>query len=142
VITLERPVRITPEQAVKDYFAAASHHFPHYRRMWLLLSVLGRESGRFSTFEEFRAYWNAQIGRWKSIKGASQFVPLTFEVENFQASKSTGKETAKADYTVIVTLRDRESDGPIETFRMIHGLVRGPDRMWYLNRSVLDKGSR
>ena len=27
---------MTPEQAVKDYFAALSHHVPHYRRMWLL----------------------------------------------------------------------------------------------------------
>ncbi len=38
VITLERPVRVTPEQAARDYFGALSHHFPHYRRMWLLLA--------------------------------------------------------------------------------------------------------
>ena len=41
LITLERPVRITPEQAARDYFGALSHHFPHYRRMWLLLSARG-----------------------------------------------------------------------------------------------------
>ena len=41
---------MTPEQAVKDYYAAASHHFPHYRRMWLLLSADGQaiEGVRFA----------------------------------------------------------------------------------------------
>ena len=48
LITLERPVRITPEQAVRDYFAALSHHMPHYRRMWLLLSSVGRSAGGFA----------------------------------------------------------------------------------------------
>ncbi len=36
LITLERPVRITPEQALRDYYTALSHHVPHFRRMWLL----------------------------------------------------------------------------------------------------------
>ncbi len=43
-ITMERPIRITPEQAVNDYYAALSHSIPHTRRMWLLLSEEGRYS--------------------------------------------------------------------------------------------------
>ena len=39
IITLERPVRVTPEQALRDYYNALSHHVPHFRRMWLLLST-------------------------------------------------------------------------------------------------------
>ena len=39
LITLERPVRITPEQALRDYYGSLSHHLPHFRRMWLLLST-------------------------------------------------------------------------------------------------------
>ena len=143
LITLERPVRITPEQAVTDYYAAASHHFPSYRRMWLLLSDLGRESGRFSTFEQFRDHWQTRMARWKLVKQAGKYTPLKFEVEGFRADKSTGKETSRADYTVQVYVRGREPEGPIETFKMAHGLVKGPDRMWYLNKGVLvDPGPR
>ena len=54
LISLERPVRITPEQAVKDFYGSLSHHVPHFRRMWLLLSTGGRNSGHFSTFPEFK----------------------------------------------------------------------------------------
>jgi hypothetical protein len=137
LITLERPVRVTPEHAVVDFFAAASHHFPHYRRMWLLVSVLGRESSRLSTFDAFRDHWKQQIDRWKQVKGVSKFTPLKFQIEGFRADKSTGKETSKADYSVIIYVRDREAEGPIDTFRMVHGLVKGPDKMWYMNRGTL-----
>ena len=142
LVTLERPVRITPEQAVTDFYAAASHHFPHYRRMWLLLSSLGHRSGPFSTFEEFRDHWKGRVNRWRSAHGAGKITPLKFEVEDFRADKSTGKETSRADYKVNVFLRGRESEGPIESVRMAHGLVKGPDRMWYLNRGTLEPGSK
>src|SRR5262249_51096376 len=33
LITLERPVRVTPEQALRDFYGALSHHVPHLRRM-------------------------------------------------------------------------------------------------------------
>jgi hypothetical protein len=75
LITLERPVRVTPEHAVNDFFDAASHHFPHYRRMWLLLSDVGRESGGFETFEQFRDHWKGRINSWKAKKGGSKIIP-------------------------------------------------------------------
>ncbi len=142
LITLERPVRITPAQAVNDFYAAASHHFPHYRRMWLLLSSRAREEGRFSTFEDFRDHWKGRISAWREAARAGKYTPLKFDVENFQADKSTGKSTSRADYTVLVFVRDRESDGPIESVRMAHGLIKGPDRMWYLNRGRLDPAAK
>jgi hypothetical protein len=142
LVTMERPVRITPEQAVKDFFAAGSHHFPSYRRMWLLLSEAGRRSGPFSSFEVFREHWQGRVARWRSTGGGGKFTPLKFEVDGFRADKSTGKETSRASYTVNVYVRDREDAGPIESFRMNHGLVRGPDRMWYLNQGVLASPSK
>ncbi len=141
LITLERPVRITPEQAVTDFFAAASHRFPSYRRMWLLLSEAGRKSGPFRTFDDFRGHWKGRIDRWKAGQGAGLFSPLTFAVEDFRADKSTGKTTSRADYTVHVSLRDGDA-GPIESFQMAHGLVKGPDRMWYLNQGKLSSRAR
>jgi hypothetical protein len=140
LITLERPVRITPEQAVTDFFAAASHHVPHYRRMWLLLSSGGRESGPFRTFEDFREHWKGRIEGWRASRGAGKFAVLSFEVEDFQADKSTGQSTSKADYTVRVVFRDQPDAAPVASYRMTHGLVKGPDRMWYLNRGVLPSG--
>lgn len=137
LITLERPVRITPEQAVTDFFAAASHRFPHYRRMWLLLSSAGRESGPFRSFEDFRDHWKARSEGWKRSRNAGRLSALEFEVKDFQADKSTGKENSKADYTVRIVVRDQAEDGPIASFRMSHGLVKGPDRMWYLDRGTL-----
>ena len=138
LVTLERPVRITPEQAVTDFFAAASHHFPNYRRMWLLLSNLGRGSGRFGTFEDFRDHWSSRVEGWRSSGGGGKYTPLKFAVVDFHADKSTGKSTSKADYTVHVLVRGRVQDGPVATFRMAHGLVKGPDRMWYLNQGTLE----
>ena len=142
LVTLERPVRITPEQAVVDFFAAASHHFPSDRRMWLLLSEAGRRSGPFSSFEAFREHWKGRVAHWRGVGGGGKFTPLKFEVDGFRADKSTGKETSRASYTINVYLRDREDAGPIESFRMNHGLVRGPDRMWYLNQGVLASASK
>ena len=66
LITLERPVRMTPEQAVRDYYAALSHHLPHYRRMWLLLARTGRTSSSYGSFEGFKAYWAEKL---RTIKG-------------------------------------------------------------------------
>src|SRR5262245_18196792 len=60
-VTLERPVRVTPEQAVKDYYDALSHSLPHYRRMWLLLSSAGRTCPEFAEFEVFESYWRSTI---------------------------------------------------------------------------------
>jgi hypothetical protein len=141
LITMERPVRITPEQAVTDFFAAASHHVPNYRRMWLLLSAAGRASGPFRGFDDFREHWKGRIEGWRASRGAGKFAPLTFEVEDFKADKSTGQSTSKADYTVRIVPRGSPGAAPIASYRMTHGLVKGPDRMWYLNRGVLPSGA-
>ena len=60
-ITLERPVRITPEQAVRDFYGALSHHMPHFKRMWLLLSTAGRTSTAFGSLDGFKAYWKDRL---------------------------------------------------------------------------------
>lgn len=136
LVTLERPVRITPEQAVNDFYAAASHRFPHYRRMWLLLSPTARSAGRFASFDEFKSNWVRRMTAWKEGK-AGTFTPLSFRVSEFRGDKSAGHSTSHVDYTVQVFVRGREQEKPINTYRMLHGLVRGPDRMWYLNQGTL-----
>ena len=138
VVTLERPVRMTPEQALKDYFAAASHHFPHYRRMWLLLSATGRSAAEFDSFPAFRDYWKS---RMKQLRGdrVKPMTPLVFRVEEFKSDKSAGGgEFVEGQSTrVEVSARGSESSSPIDSVRFDTSLVRGPDKMWYLNEGRL-----
>ena len=136
MITLERPVRVTPEQAARDYFAALSHLRPHYRRMWLLLSTRGREAPAFGSFESFRAYWEGQIDRLRG-PGPGRFNPFDFEVEGFKSEKSAGLTALVAEFTIRVVRRGAQGEAPIESHPKSIGLVRGPDKMWYLNRGDL-----
>lgn len=136
LITLERPVRVTPEQAVRDFYTALSHHVPHYRRMWLLLSDAGRVGDRFASFEGFRDYWKGRLVELRAGR-APGYTPLKFQVENFKSEKSAGKSEIPATFTVLVSVRGRQQEGPVESVRVSSTLVKGPDRMWYLNKGTL-----
>lgn len=141
LITLERPVRITPEQAVKDFYGALSHHVPHYRRMWLLLARTGRTSSSYGSFEGFKGYWTETL---RTIKGskAGTFTPLVFEVENYRADKSAGKSQVEVKFTLKVSIRGQRQAGPIASIPGQVSLVRGPDKMWYLESGTLPHARR
>jgi hypothetical protein len=136
LITLERPVRITPEQAVRDFYNALSHHAPHYRRMWLLLSDSGKYAGAFATFDGFHNYWKTRLAQLSEGR-ASPITPLKFEVVDFRSEKSAGKTETEADFTVQILVRGKHAEGPVESIRVHATLVKGPDRMWYLDRGTL-----
>jgi hypothetical protein len=136
VITLERPVRITPEQAVNDYFGALEHHVPHFRRMWLLLSSAGRVSSSYASFEGFKAYWKNRLAQLRGDR-AGKLTPLVFKIDDFKSEKSAGQSAIDAKFTVNVFIRGRQNDGPIESIRVALDLVRGSDQMWYLNKGTL-----
>ncbi len=136
LITLERPVRITPEQAVRDFYGALSHHVPHYRRMWLLLARTGRTSSSYGSFEGFKAYWKEKL---QTIKGsrAGTLTPLVFEVENYRGDKSAGKARVEISFTLKISVRGQRQAGPISSIPGQVSLVRGPDKMWYLESGTL-----
>jgi hypothetical protein len=136
-ITLERPVRITPEQAAKDYFAMLSYPFPFFPRMWLLLSNAGRTGPEFSSYRQFKLYWKRKMA---SIQGGgAQFVnPLKFKVENFTSEKSAGQTAVNAKYTLKVFRGEPEAGKrEVVSYLVSTSLVKGPDRMWYLNSGTL-----
>jgi hypothetical protein len=138
-ITLERPVRITPEQAVKDYFAALSHRVPHYKRMWLLLAKDGKENLIFSTFDEFKSYWKTRLMAWRlKARNTSSLNPFDVEVAEFKSDKSAGQTEVEAEYTARVVLHGKP-DQPVTTYRVALRLVRGEDKMWYLESGSLDE---
>jgi hypothetical protein len=132
VITLERPVRMTPEQAVRDFYAALSHHRPHFRRMWLLLSTNGRTSSRFGSFEGFVACWKGWLQELRG-EGESAWTPLHFEIGNVKAEKSAGQSVSKMDFSLGVFVRGRRDEEPLTAYNLRQWTVRGPDGMWYLD---------
>jgi hypothetical protein len=136
MITLERPVRITPEQAVKDFYAALSHHLPHYRRMWLLLSSAGRRSVSFASYQGFKNYWKGRISQLRGDR-AGGMTPLVFKVEEFKSEKSAGLTSIEVKFVVNVFPRGKQNQAPLDSIRVTMGLVKGPDKMWYLNKGTL-----
>lgn len=136
LITLERPVRVTPEQAARDFYTALSHHRPHYRRMWLLLSTRGKVSGAYASFEGFRSYWEKMLEELRAGK-ASSWTPLKFQVDDFKSEKSAGQTEIEGKFVVNVFIRGQQDAGPVTSVRMKSTFVKGPDRMWYLERGTL-----
>ncbi|OJW19799.1 MAG: hypothetical protein BGO49_13840 [Planctomycetales bacterium 71-10] len=136
VITLERPTRMTPEQALRDYYQALSHHVPHYRRMWLLLSNAGRTSSKFASYEGFKRYWKARLGQLRQGK-AKGSTPLVFVVSGFKSEKSGGKTAIDGTWTIQVFVRGRREQGPIWSFPSDGTLAKGPDNMWYIDDGTL-----
>lgn len=141
LITLERPVRITPEQALRDYYSSLSHHWPHFRRMWLLLSTAGRISTAYGSFEGFKAYWKDRLATLREGHAGS-LTPLVFEVVDFKADKSAGKVRIDVEYALKIWVRGKRKEGAIQVIPMAIALVRGPDRMWYLEDGTLGRDAR
>lgn len=133
-VTLERPVRMTPEQALKDFLAALSHSRPHYKRMWLLLSDRGKNSGPFDDFSGFQNYWRQSRSELKAQAPRGSGM-LTFSVVDFKSEKSAGQTVIDGTATIHATAGDDAK--PLAVFWGKMWFVRGPDRMWYLNQGYL-----
>ncbi len=136
LITLERPVRITPEQAARDYFAALSHHFPHYRRMWLLLAPRGAPRPSLHRM---------RVSRPIGSPGLASFMrdtPAGFRLWSFRSMSSApirARENPRSmrSFRLRVLVRGRRGEGPIWSQSLGRSFVRGPDGMWYLNDGTL-----
>lgn len=162
IITLERPLRMTPEQAVRDYFNALSHLRPHYKRMWLLLSTAGQECKEFNSLGGFQEYWKRKLTDFRAARKIGNLTPIAFKVQDFRAEKSAGKSALNAKFVVrvfaerrtgggsageasVLTTRDQlaaqarggPQDEELGSFPMAISLIRGPDNMWYLNHGAL-----
>src|SRR4029077_12025670 len=123
-------------QALRDYYGALSHHRPHFRRMWLLLSNSGRITAYYGSFEGFKAYW---IDRLRKLKGnsAGLMTPLVFEVTAYRGDKSAGQSRIDAQFTLKDSIRGQRQAGPIHSFPLRISLARGPYKMWYLENGTL-----
>jgi len=134
VISLEVPVRVTPEQAVREFYLAASHRLPNFRRMYALLTTRAKRSPEFSDYASFRTHWMSQISRIGSHP--TWFVPLEFRVERFRCRYNGEKNMAHVKYYVAGTPRGRSHSKSDEAFEACHLAVKGPDGQWYLDGGV------
>ena len=140
IISLEVPVRVTPEQAVKEFYGAACHRLPNFRRMFSLLTRDGRQCDAFSGFADFRAYWAAQIARLS--RSPAWLIPLEFRIEGFKYRHNAEKSMAVVRYILKVSPRGRpESEEPTARMELHNLVVKGPDGQWYLNDGTLPEAS-
>lgn len=132
-LILPAPVRVTPEQAVREFYDAFCHRLPNYRRMYLLLSVPAKRDKEISSYRAFCAYW-----RWRQaqVVGKSYFGAAGFEVERFEAKYNSQRTFAAVSFTLLLHRRGNPHDAvlirPVSTT-----VVKGKDGSWYLNEGTL-----
>lgn len=141
LITLERPVRVTPEQALQDYFGSLNHWFPQYRRMWLLLASPRQDSPPLHSLAALQGYWKAKIGKLRTEYKLPNG-PVYFTISGYKSDKSAGKSALVAKYNLDVRGTSDVSTPPIVSFADSQSLVRGPDRMWYLTKARMPERSK
>lgn len=137
IITLERPVRMAPEQTLRDFYGALSHMRPHYKRMWLLLSDPGKTSippGDRPSKRLFKSAWHRFRSEVHHRTGAS---PNRFAVKDFSAEPGKGRSRVECKFNLVVSRGHRV----LETHSMTVTLVRGRDRMWYLDHAAPPAGA-
>jgi len=138
LITLERPVRITPEQAVRDYFAAP---LPPLSALPPDVAASERRRTRLGVVRVSRggskAYWTGRLAEMKAGR-ASGMTPLKFQGRRIPRGEECGQVGSRGGvHTVKVSVRGQQDDGPVETFSIQATLIKGPDNMWYLDRGTL-----
>jgi len=133
VVGLERPLRMSPERAVRDYFEALEHHGPLLRRMWIFLAPEGRQTRFYTNFDGFQAYWRRRIREWQHRGNAWRLTPVAITVGHVE-SKPDGHEPdlRHLHFMVQVSIRGKRAAGPVASYECNWSAVRGPDRQWYL----------
>ena len=140
VISLEIPVRVTPEQAVQEFYAALGHRLPNYRRMYSLLTADAKRPDNFPDFPGFRSYWKKRVTRFS--RSYEWLTPLDFRVEGFKCRYNPERTLANVRYKLQVFARSRTVSGePIAEFDLRNLLAKGPDSQWYLNDGTLPEPS-
>lgn len=132
-LVLPHPVRVTPEQAVREFYDAFCHRVPNYRRMYLLLSVPAKREKQINSYRAFCAYW-----RWRQaqIVGKNWIEAAGFDIERFDAKYNAQRTFAAVDFTLLLYRRG-QPQSPVFVRPVSMTLVKGRDGSWYLNEGVL-----
>lgn len=133
VVGLERPIRMSPERVVRDYFEALEHHGPLLRRMWIFLAPEGRQGRYFANLDQFQFYWKRRIREWRHRGDGLPMTPVSISIENFQQTFDPEIDNLRhLKFTVAVSLRGKRDKGPVSTYQVEWSAVKASDRQWYL----------
>jgi len=118
---------MTPGRPVKDYYYYGSGppcpHFPpaHHRRIWLLLSFLGRLFPPRSSYERFD---RTESARLPSSRRTSVEVSHSFRVEEFKGRRVRGEKSPIASAGRLRC--GKQEDGPSREGRRCDPVVKPP----------------
>jgi hypothetical protein len=136
VVGLERPVRMSPERTVKDFFESLEHHSPLYRRMWLFLTPEAQNSRHYAEFSGFRAYWQGRVREWRHRGDSWPGTPVVVTIENLKPSHDPSDPLVRhLRFSIGVSLRGRRSAGPVARYDLNWSAERGRDGQWYLRQA-------
>jgi hypothetical protein len=134
VIGLERPVRSSPERAVRDFFESLEHHSPLYRRMWLLLTPEAHNTRHYTEFAGFRGYWAGRVREWRHRGDAWPYTPVVIKIGTIRADAISPAEplVRRLRFSIAVSLRGRRASGHVARYDLEWTAERGRDGQWYL----------
>jgi hypothetical protein len=132
-LILAHPVRVTPEQAVREFYDAFCHRVPNYRRMYLLLSVPAKRDKQINSYRAFCAYWG---WRQAQVVGKRYIEAAAFDIERFEAKYNAQRTFATVDFTLLLYRRGNPQN-PVFVRPVSTTLVKGRDGSWYLNEGTL-----
>ncbi|MEJ7638430.1 MAG: hypothetical protein WKF75_10770, partial [Singulisphaera sp.] len=133
-VTMERPMRMTPEQALKDFYAAASHHFHTIAGC----GCCWRRRLRVVEFHSFATFRATGSGGWPASGATASRSPPWRSPSATSARTGVGQTVMEGEYSVAVRARGAEG-GLVEEVRIESVFVRGPDKMWYLSSESCPK---
>lgn len=136
VVGLERPVRSSPERAVRDFLEALEHHGPLFARMWLLLTPEGQNTSHYSEYTGFRRYWKGRIQEWRHRGDAWAGTPVVMTIDSLRANPDPHDPLVRhVKFDLSVSLRGKRSAGPVARYAMNWTAERGRDGQWYLSQA-------
>lgn len=136
VVGLERPVRSSPERAVRDFLESLEHHGPLYHRMWLLLTPEAQNTAHYSEFSGFSRYWKGRIQEWRHRGDAWAGTPVVMTIDSLNVTPDSVDPLVRhMKFDLAVSLRGRRNAGPVARYAMNWIAERGRDSQWYLRQA-------
>ena len=135
VITVEAPVRTTPEQGLREFFGAFCHRFPNYRRMYDFLTGDERSSSKWGAEPRkgFRRYWLEQK---REILGEGYPCrAVDYRMERVHTEYNKQRNFSRIECRLTLFPRGHAESGQTRPLQMT--LAKGADNCWYLNEGRL-----
>ncbi len=135
VITIEPPVRTTPEQGMREFLEAFCHRFPNYRRMYDFLTGDEQSSSKWGVEPRkgFKRYW---LDQKREILGEGYPCrAVAYRMERVHTEYNKQRNFARIECRLTLFPRGPAEKGQARPVEMT--LAKGTDNCWYLNEGKL-----